>query len=69
MEETELKIQESATGFILRLKYTDATGVIKNIKLMKAKLSKDGSKMNEIRFFMHPEILKMIIVMYIEKIE
>ena len=61
MEKTELEIELTTTGFILWLTQTKATGAIKKNKLMKAKLSKDGSKMDKIDFFIHPEIVKMII--------
>ncbi len=40
-------------------------------KNTKAKLSKDGSKMDKIDFFMNPVIVKLIIItsMYLEEVE
>ncbi|GAA3627750.1 hypothetical protein [Flavivirga jejuensis] len=71
MKKTELKIELIATGFILWLAQTEETGALKKNKLMKAKLSKDGSKMDKIDFFIHPEIVKLIIITstYLEEIE
>ena len=71
MKNPKLEIELIATGFILWITQTEATGAIKKNKLMKAKLSKDGSKMDKINFFMNPEIVKLIIItsMYQEEVE